>query len=320
MSKKIIAVVGATGAQGGGLARAILAEADGEFAVRALTRNPDSEKARALAAAGAEVVAADVDDAASVERAFAGAYGAFCVTNFMEHFSPERERAQAAAMAAAAKATGLSHVIWSTLEDTRKIVALEDERIPTLMGKYKVPHFDVKGESDEVFRATGVPVTCLLTSFYWENFLNFGMGPRRGADGVLSLAMPLGERPLPGMAVEDIGRSALGILKAGSEYQGQTVGVSSEQLTGAELAAEFAGVLGERVRYDAIPFEVYRGLGFPGAEDLGNMFQFTHDYSEAFCWARDPKAARKLNAGMERFDDWVERNAEAIRAASQSSL
>ena len=118
--KKIIAVVGATGAQGGGLVRAILADRNGEFRVRALTRNPDSDKARALAAAGAELVRADLDDQASLERAFAGAHGVFALTNFWEHFSPEKELAQAGNQARAAKAAGVHHVIWSTLEDTRR--------------------------------------------------------------------------------------------------------------------------------------------------------------------------------------------------------
>ena len=102
--KKIIAVVGATGAQGGGLVRAIMHDPDGGFTARALTRNVDSPKAQELAALGAEVMAADVDDVSSLERAFNGAYGAFCVTFFWEHFSPEKEGQHARNMAAAAKA------------------------------------------------------------------------------------------------------------------------------------------------------------------------------------------------------------------------
>ena len=98
--KPVIAVVGATGAQGSGLVRAILQDPERRFTARAITRKPDSEKARALAAQGAEVVAADADDASSLDRAFAGATGAFCVTNFWEHFSADREVAQARAMAA----------------------------------------------------------------------------------------------------------------------------------------------------------------------------------------------------------------------------
>ncbi|MBI4890673.1 MAG: NmrA family NAD(P)-binding protein, partial [Acidobacteria bacterium] len=195
--KKIIAVVGATGAQGGGLVRAIQEDATGGFAARAITRDVNSPKAQALAALGAEVVAADVDDAAGIARAMEGAYGAYCVTFFWDHFSPEKEKAQAAAMAAAAKGAGLRHVIWSTLEDTRKWVPLEDGRMPTLMGRYKVPHFDAKGESDALFLESGVPATCLLTSFYWDNFIHFGMAPAAGPDGVLGITLPMGDRKLP---------------------------------------------------------------------------------------------------------------------------
>jgi uncharacterized protein YbjT (DUF2867 family) len=157
--KKIIAIAGATGAQGGGLARAIMEDPAGGFAVRALTRKPDSEKARALSERGAEVVTADLDDTESVTWAFRGAWGAYCMTNFWEHFTPEKELTQAANMAQAAREAGLRHVIWSTLEDTRRWVPLEDDRMPTLMGKWKVPHFDAKGEADHLFADAGVPTT-----------------------------------------------------------------------------------------------------------------------------------------------------------------
>ena len=216
--KKIIAVVGATGAQGGGLVRAILDDAAGGFTARAITRDVNSEKARALARAGAEVVAADVDDAESLKRAFAGAHGAYCVTFFWDHFSPEKELAQAAGMAQAAKQAGLEHVIWSTLEDTRQWVPLSDNRMPTLMGKYKVPHFDAKGEANHFFTDLGLPVTLLLTSFYWDNFIYFGMGPKKGADGKLALTLPMGDKKLPGIAAEDIGRCAYGIFQKPVSY------------------------------------------------------------------------------------------------------
>src|SRR5687767_3193884 len=145
MSKKIIAVIGATGAQGGGLVRAILADKGGAYVPRAITRKPDSEKGKDLAKMGVEVVAADLDDPASLRGAFNGAHGAFCLTNFWEHFSPEKEIAQAKALAQAAKDAGVAHAIWSTLEDSRKRVPLSDGRMPTLKEKYKVPHFDGKG-------------------------------------------------------------------------------------------------------------------------------------------------------------------------------
>lgn len=311
-NKTLIAVVGATGAQGGGLARAILADPDGRFAVRALTRDPNSHKARALAAAGAEVVAANLDDEASLERAFAGAYGAFCVTFFWEHLSPERELAQATAMAKAAKAAGVQHAIWSTLEDSRRFIPLDDDRMPTLQGKYKVPHFDAKGEADEVFRQSGVPTTYLLTSFYWENFIYFGMAPKPGPDGVLTLTMPIGDAKFPSIAAEDIGRSALGIFKGGSKYAGRHVGIAGEHLTGEEMAAAFSKALGLPVKFYPIEPSLFRNFGFPGADDLGNMFQFNRDFVDAFTGARDLALARELNPAMQRFDAWLAANAARI--------
>jgi uncharacterized protein YbjT (DUF2867 family) len=310
--KKVIAVAGATGAQGGGLVRAILADPDGEFAVRAITRDPASEKARALAAAGAEVVAADVDNQATLERAFAGAYGAFCVTFFWDHFSPARELAQATNMANAAKRAGIEHAIWSTLEDSRRFVPLDDDRMPTLQGKYKVPHFDAKGEADEVFRASGAPTTYLLTSFYWENFIYFGAAPKPGPDGVLTLTMPIGEAKFPSIAAEDIGRSALAIFKAGKKYVGKYVGIAGEHLTGEEMAAAFTRALGRPVKYFAVDPAVYRGFGFPGADDLGNMFQFNRDFADTFTKARDLTTSRQLHPGMQRFDEWLAVNASRI--------
>jgi uncharacterized protein YbjT (DUF2867 family) len=306
---KIIAVVGATGAQGGGLARAILDDPGGELAVRALTRHVDSEPARALAARGAEVVQAELDDVESLARAFDGAYGAFCVTNFWEHMSPEREVAQARNQAQAAQRAGLRHVVWSTLEDTRERVPLDDDRMPTLMGRYKVPHFDAKGESDAVFRELGVPTTFLRTSFYWDNLLHFGMGPKRGEDGVLTLQLPMGDERLSGIAVEDIGRCALGIFKAGQAMVGETVGIAGGHLTGGEMASKLGRALGEEVRYQAVPVEVFRSLGFPGAEDMGNMFQYYQEFAEEFSASRPIDGARALNPALQSFDDWLERNA-----------
>ncbi len=310
--KKVIAVLGATGAQGGGVVRAILADESGEFTVRALTRKVDSDKAKALAASGAEVVAADLDDYESLKKAFTGAYGVFAVTNFWEHFSPEKETAQAGSIAKAAKETNVQHTIWSTLEDTRKWIPIDDNRMPTLGGKYKVPHFDSKGEADKHFTDLNLPVTLLLTSFYWENFIYFGMGPKKGEDGKLALSMPLGDKKLTGMAVEDIGKSAYAIFKKGNEYIGKTVGISGENLTGNEMADSFTKALGQEVNYNAVPFEVYRGLGFDGAEDLGNMFQFFHDFDEYFSGARSIEFTKSLNPSLQNFNGWLEENKSKI--------
>ncbi|WP_455220643.1 NmrA/HSCARG family protein [Kaarinaea lacus] len=311
-TKKIIAVVGATGAQGGGLARAILNDPGSEFVVRAITRNTNSDKAKELAKLGAELFAADIDNEASITKAFEGAYGAYCVTPFWEHFSPEKEMAEAANMASAAEKADVKHVVWSTLEDTRNWIPLSDDRMPTLMGKYKVPHFDAKGESNKVFRDLGVPTTFLQTSFYWDNLINFGMGPKKDADGNLEFALPMGEKKLAGMASEDIGKTAYAIFKKGQELIGKTVSVAGEHLTGAQMAEALTEALGKSVNYKAIPFDVYRNLGFPGAEDLGNMFQFYHDFEQDFCGTRNLKAARALHPEMQTFSDWLANNKQRI--------
>jgi uncharacterized protein YbjT (DUF2867 family) len=310
-SKKIIAVVGATGAQGGGLVRAIAADPNSPFTARAITRDPNSDNARELAALGAEVVAGDIDDVDSLRRAFDGAYGVYCVTFFWGHFSPETELAQARNMATAARDAGVQHVIWSTLEDTRNLVPLSDDRMPTLQGKYKVPHFDAKGEADAIFTEAGVPVTFLLTSFYWENFIGFGMGPTRGADGALSITLPMGDSKLPGIAVEDIGRCAYGIFQR-PELIGHRIGISGEHLSGTEMAAAFSKLAGEEVRYNSVPPEVYRTFGFPGADDLGNMFQYKRDFETKFRAARDVEGSRRLNPALQSFGDWLGANRERI--------
>jgi uncharacterized protein YbjT (DUF2867 family) len=310
--KKIIAVVGATGAQGGGLVRAILNDKNGGFTVRAITRDVQSDKAKGLTALGADVVAANLDSPESLKKAFAGTYGVFCLTNFWEHLSPEKEFAQAKAQAQAAKDTGVQHVIWSTLEDTRKWVPLSDNRMPTLMGKYKVPHFDAKGEADGEFTKLGVPTTFLLTSFYWDNLIHFGMGPKKGADGTLAFTLPMDDKKLPGIAAEDIGKCALGIFKKGCEYIGKTVGIAGEHLTGTQMAAALAKAMGQTVRHNAVTPEMYRGFGFPGADDLGNMFQFNRDFEAVFCGARNLDLSRSLNPALQTFDQWLSRNKSRI--------
>jgi uncharacterized protein YbjT (DUF2867 family) len=238
------------------------------------------------------------------------------VTFFWAHLSPEKELAQATNMARAAQAAGVRHAIWSTLEDSRRFIPLDDARMPTLMGKYKVPHFDSKADADQVFRDAGVPTTFLLTSFYWENFIYFGMGPQPGADGTLGITLPLGDARLPSIAAEDIGRSAYQIFKAGDRYIGQTVGIAGEHLTGEEMAAALSRALGVPVRYNAVEPAVYRGFGFPGAEDLGNMFQFNRDFTASFCAARDLARARALNPGTQTFDAWLQENKARIPVAS----
>ena len=270
--KKIIAVVGATGAQGGGLVRAIVRDKGGAFQVRALTRDINAEKAQALAKLGVQLVAADLDDIESLKRAFEGAYGAFALTNYWEHFSPEKELAQAKAQARAAKDVGLQHVIWSTLEDTRQFMPADDKRMPMLQEKYRVPHFDAKAEADAFF--SGVPTTFLLTTFYWDNLYMFGLAPKRGDDGKYSWAFPMGQK-----LASNIG-----------------------------IPAPY---------YHAAEADEYRGYGFPGADEMGNMFQYYRDFDKEFFALRDLNTAKALNPALQSFDQFLAKNKDKVKAATE---
>jgi uncharacterized protein YbjT (DUF2867 family) len=310
--KRIIAITGATGAQGGGLARAILNDKNSAFKVRAITRDVNSEKAIALKKLGAEVVAGNIDEEESMNKALEGAYAAYCVTFYWAHMSPEREISNAHNLAKAAKHAGIKHAIWSTFEDTRKKYPLGDTRMPTLNGKFKVPHFDAKAEADHYFTDLGIPTTFLLTSFYWENLINFGMGPKKGADGKYSITFPMGNKKLPSMAAEDIGKCAYGIFKLEKELIGKTVGIAGEHLTISKMAETLTKVLGVDVHYNAVSPDVFRSFGFPGADDMGNMFQYKCDYEDEYCKARSIAFSRSLNPELMSFEQWLVKNKNRI--------
>jgi uncharacterized protein YbjT (DUF2867 family) len=312
--KKIVAVLGSTGSQGGGLCRAILADAAGGFACRAITRDTGKDKAKALASAGAQVVKADLDDVESLKKAFAGAHAVYAVTNFWEHFSGEKEKAQAKNIADAAKAAGVKHVIWSTLEDIRKLMKADDKRMPMLQEKYRVPHFDAKAEANALF--SGLPTTFLVTSFYWDNLYMFGLAPKKGDDGQLAWTFPMGSARLAGIAAEDIGKAAYGIFKAGDAYIGKTVGILGEALTIEQMGAALSKVLGVGpIKYNAVEADLYRSFGFPGADEMGNMFQADRDFEKEMLANRSVDVARKLNPALQSFEQFVTKQQAAIKGA-----
>jgi uncharacterized protein YbjT (DUF2867 family) len=319
-NKKIIAVVGATGVQGGGLLRAIMADPDGRFTARALTRNADSGRARALASPGVEVIEADLDDETSLRKAFDGAYGAYVVTNFWAQRTPEQEQArtraemeldQAAAAARAAKDTELRHVVWSTLEDTRPHFARLGSNVPNALGNYKVPHFDAKAEANASFTALGVPTTFLQTTMYYEALLQ-GLGPHRDANGELVLTLPMADKRWALIAGEDIGKTALGVLRGGEEFIGKTVSIAGTLATGEELAATFTAALGEKVVYRPMTTDQMRASGQPGTLETANMFQFYSDASDYFTAVRDLDLVRELNPELQTLDSWLTQHKSEI--------
>ncbi len=308
---KTIAVIGATGAQGGSLTRAALADSSGDWAVRAITRNPDGDAARALAAAGAEVVRADLDDVESLKAAFDGAYGAFCVTNFWEHFSGAKEIEQAQNLAEAARAAGVQHVVWSTLEDTRDYLPAGDERMPRLQGEYAVPHFDAKAEADAQFE--GLPTTYLRASFFWDNLYAFGLGPTKGDDGSYAVTFPMGDSPMAGIAAEDVGKVAFGVFQAGDRFIGETFGIASEFLTIREMADGLEAVLPTGpIAYNDPEPDLYRTFGFPGADEMGNMFQIYRDFPNEFAAKRDTDLTRELNPELLTYAQFLDRHRDKI--------
>ncbi|WP_327113610.1 NmrA/HSCARG family protein [Streptomyces sp. NBC_01341] len=320
--QKVIAVVGATGQQGGGLVEAILADTSGEFTVRALTRDAGSPKAKALASRGAEVVEADLDDEASLVAAFDGAFGVFVMTNFWADLTPEQEAArsrvemeleQAANAARAAKAAGVKHAVWSSVEDTRPFFERTGDKVPRPMAGYTVPHMDVKAAADAFFTDLGVPTTFLLTSWFYEN-LFIGMGPVRNEAGELILTIPLAHHKLAAHAATDIGRTVLGMFKSEGAYIGKTVGIAGAHVTGEEMAAVLSEAVGEKVTYQPFTWDQFRGFGFPHAVEFANNLQYMAQNDTEFTAARDIEWSRSINPQLESFRSWAEAHSDQLRA------
>ena len=148
----------------------------------------------------------------------------------------------------------------------------------------------------------------MIASFYWDNFIYFGMGPQKGPDGKLAITFPLGDKKLAGISADDIGKCAYGIFKSGDKYIGKTVGIAGGHLTGKEMAEKFSKVLGKEVHYNDVPPDVYRSFGFPGADDLGNMFQFHRDFQKDYLDVRDLERSKSLNPDLKNFDQWLNEN------------
>ncbi len=290
----LITVFGATGRQGGGVARALLAQR--RWRVRAVTRQPRSAAAQWLAAGGAELCRADFDDPASLARALQGASGAFCMTGGCEHGDARRELQQARHLADAAAAAGVTRLVWSTQEDTRP-------------EGFRVPPMDAKAEANTLFLAHELPVSLLLTSFHWDNLLDTGFAPRRADDGVLELKLPLGHALLPGMAAADIGVCVAALLNLKPAQR--RVGVAGEHLSGRQMAVALADALREPVRWrDVLPDAV--------PPELTAMFAFIQQANTGYCAARPVAATRMLHPGLLDFRTWLQGQIPRLRAALQN--
>ncbi len=291
--QRLVLVTGATGAQGGGVARHLLRSA--KFRVRCLTRKANSAKAAELRQAGAELAEGDLEDSASLRAALDGCYGAFGVTNFWEHFG--KEYAQGKNLVDAVKASDVQHFVFSTLPSSKSISG----------GTHEVPHFDMKARLEEYARELGIPSTFVHVAFYFENFLTY-FPPQKQADGSYSFGFPQGDTALAGVAVEDVGGVVAAIFEKRAEMPGRTVGIAGDDLTGAEYADILSRTLGRTIRYNHIPREVYAAFGFPGAQELADMFDFNRLYIPER--KADVAASRSLYPAMRTFETWAAANLE----------
>jgi len=301
MDKKIL-VTGATGAQGGGVARHLLR--GGKFGVRCLTRNPDSDKAKALKQGGAEVVKGDLDDTRGLRTALEGCWGVFGVTNFWEHFGKEYQHGKN--LVDAVKAANIGHFVFSTLPPAKKISN----------GTLEVPHFDMKAELEAYSRGLGIPATYVHVAFYFENFINFGVVQKQ-PDGSLGFGLPQGDTPLAGVGVEDAGGVVAAIFERPAEFRDKVVGIVGDDLAPAAYAEIMSRVLGRKVTYTYIPREAYAALGFPGAGELANMYDFNRLYIPNR--KADVARSRALYPAMQTFEAWMTTNREKFLGIGQTA-
>mmetsp|Transcript_53253 Transcript_53253/g.59522 ORF Transcript_53253/g.59522 Transcript_53253/m.59522 type:complete len:327 (+) Transcript_53253:101-1081(+) len=322
--KKMIAVMGATGLQGGAVINALLTIAADEFSIRAIcfSRNPESDKAKILAEKGCEVVMADADDVPSMVAAFSGAYGAFLVTtNNLAHMSMTHEIETTDKLREAVSEAKVEHVVLSTHVDTRPIINASDDKdtwkiLHEAHNSY-VPHYDGKGEAGQRFLDSDVPVTLLFTTFYYDNFINFGWGPQQHGDEdqPLSIRFPIGDKAFPLNSLHDIGCNVVSILQDPSTINTKQ-GVASTIATGKEIAETFTKVIGEPVVFNAVPTDVYASFGFPGASYLANMFRFkvTFEATHQTVEANEKRLGRKTDS----LEAWIEENKAAFTPAKKS--
>lgn len=285
--------------QGGGLCRAALSDPKSPWTIRALTRDPTKEKAIALQKAGAEVVACDIDDPASLDKALAGAHGLYIVTAYWEYMSADREAEQARKVLDAGERAGVQHYVWSTFDDSMEFFEAmkEEDRVP-MINEHYIPHFDIKHKMNGIFPKE--KTTHYYTSFYFENLYVFGMTSKgvfcaNTGDSVMSL-----------ISCEDIGRCAYGIFKAEDEYKCKDVYVAGDKITSKELMEVIADVTGKPYSYADVDRKTYASFGFPGAGECANMFEYYKLESDKFCGLRDLELSKKLNPKLQNAREWAE--------------
>jgi len=300
MANKIIAVMGATGTQGSGVVKELLAR--GRFGVRALTRNLNSEKAQALKSQGCEVVQGDLTKPETLGPAFADAHGAFLVTNFWDPGTGASETTQGTLVVKAANAAGVQHVVWSTLPNCKEISG----------GKYEVIHFTGKALVDVEVTAAAFPYSTFVEApMYFQNFLGM-MAPQPLGDGRTgwTIAMSPDSKSVHVGDPTELGRLVARALEQPETCgQGQHLAQASETASWQELV-DTLNKQGHNFAVNQVPNEVYDSLPFPGAQEFREMMNYFEDYTY-FGPDAEKKIAQALQIcpeGFTTFAKWASQN------------
>lgn len=295
--KKIILVTGATGAQGGSVAKALLDK--NQFSVRILTRNPKSKKALALQLAGAEVVQGDLNDVESLKRSMNGCYGVFGVTDFWEHYEDEYRLGKN--LVDAVSLSNIKHFVFSSLANYGQLSK----------GVLPVQSYDMKAELQSYAKSLNLPATFVQASFYYENL--FGFFPlQKDEAGDYFFGSPQGDTKLATISVEDYGGIVATVFEYPNEYIGRTFRAVGTDSTCAEYASILSDVLQQKVYYKYIPREEFAALGFPGAKEFANMFEVQRLYIPNRLV--DMIESYGLNSNMHSFKNWAIKNKSKIEA------
>lgn len=277
---RIIAVVGATGQQGGAVARNLLAR--GDWAVRALVRDPGTDAAGALAAAGAELVQVDLDRPETLAPALAGAHGVYSVQSFTGPDGIEGEIRQGAAVADAASAAGVAHFVYASIDGSERDSG--------------VPHFDSKRVIEEHITSLGLPATMLRLVAFMDNFGTYAVPPL--VEGEIVVAWPpKADTRIQLIAAEDIGVIAAKVFADPERFIGEKVKIAGDELSMTEMAQAFATVTGTPARYEESDIEQVRAY----SDDLAHMYEFF----EKKGFQADLDEVRALHPGLRSLEDWI---------------
>jgi uncharacterized protein YbjT (DUF2867 family) len=294
MNTKTILVTGATGQQGGAVARHLLKQPG--FAVRALTRDSAKPAARALAQEGAEICRGNLDDQASVKKALEGAWGVFSVQNFMEA-GYDREIRQGKTLADAAKATGVQQFVYTSVVSADR--------------KTGLPHFESKWQIEQHIHQCGLPHTILRPAFFMQNWYGFLREPILNG----TLPLPLSpQTPLQQISVEDIGAFAAMAFQNPPKWAGRTIELAGEELTMLRVAETLSRVVGRNVKYIQVPWEQFRQSA---GEEMTRMYRWFNDVG----YHVDIAALRKEYPNLSslekvlRQQDWAGAASAARKAA-----